>query len=285
MRLSDYDTSKRYAAAVLSNRRITPEHAADDVRELALRIDADDFEYKPGQNIGVIVPGPHALGHGEHFRLYTIADAPPAQGGGPHIDICVKRCHYIDEYSGEAYDGVASNYLCDRQPGDLITLCGPYGMAFDIPDNTSANVLMIGMGTGIAPFRAFVRYIYQQAGTWRGQVRLFYGARTGLEALYMNDEQDDFANYYDRPTFRAFKALSPRPGWGELPALDDTLLRERAEVWQLLCDPNTYVYVAGLAQVSEMLDNALANMAGSAEKWRRRKAELVAGGRWAELIY
>ena len=46
------------------------------------------------------------------------------------------------------------------------------------------------MGTGIAPFRAFVKHLYRDIGDWRGQVRLFYGARSGLELLYMNDEVD-----------------------------------------------------------------------------------------------
>jgi hypothetical protein len=37
--------------------------------------------------------------------------------------------------------------------------------------------------------------------------------------------------------------------------------------------------------VSDTLDDVLAEFAGSPEKWARRKAELVAGGRWTEVIY
>ena len=59
----------------------------------------------------------------------------------------------------------------------------------------------------------------------------------------------------------------------------------REEVWRMLGDPRTHVYVAGLEAVRDGLDDALAAMAGSAAKWQRRKAELVAGGRWTELLY
>jgi hypothetical protein len=53
----------------------------------------------------------------------------------------------------------------------------------------------------------------------------------------------------------------------------------------MLQDPNTYVYVAGLEQVSDMLDKALSKMANSEEKWLRLKKHLIACDRWAELIY
>ena len=52
-------------------------------------------------------------------------------------------------------------------------------------------MLMVGVGTGIAPFRAFVKHIYEERGGWKGQVRLFYGAKTGMELLYMNDVRKD----------------------------------------------------------------------------------------------
>ena len=285
-RIDEYDISQQYGARVMENTRITPPEAEDDVRDILLQIEQPGLQFEAGQSIGVLVPGPHPFGHKHHLRLYTVAnDTSPAPDARPLINICVKRCFYIDEYSGERFKGIASNYLCDRQPGDRITVCGPYGIPFEIPENRSANLLMIGMGTGIAPFRAFVKRIYQRLGGWDGKVRLFYGARTGLEMLYMNDEKNDFAQYYSYDTFKAFEAVSPRPHFDDPIAIDQTLEVHSDEVWKMILDPETYVYIAGVEKIRELLDKAFVTMAGSAERWERRKAELVAGKRWTELIY
>ena len=68
------------------------------------------------------------------------------------MTLCVKRCNYIDEYSGERYEGISSNYLCDRRAGDTVTINGPFGIPFEVPEDKDTDLLLIGMGTGIAPF-------------------------------------------------------------------------------------------------------------------------------------
>jgi len=286
MRLENFDTERRYAATVKSSMRITSEKSDEEVRELILQIDDKDFTVDIGQSIGVIIPGPHPYGHKNHFRLYTIADLPWRETGGkPEIAICVKRCLYIDEYSGEEYKGIASNFLCDLRDNDTLMMSGPYGIPFELPEDKSSDLLLIGMGTGIAPFRAFVKNIYKNVGDWRGKVRLFYGAHTGLELLYMNDKRDDFENYYDEETFMAFKALSARPHWSKSGSLEQTLIEREADVWEMINNPKTHVYIAGLESIKETLDKAFTKMAGSADHWENKKAELIADLRWTELIY
>lgn len=285
-RLQDYDVSNQFTGTVKKTSRITPETSAEEVRDIILEINKKDLHFEAGQSVGVLVPGPHEFGNKYHFRLYTVADIPQAgKSGKPLINLCVKRVSYIDDFSGERYDGVASNYLCDLNTGDKATLTGPYGIPFKAPEDKSADILMIGMGTGIAPFRAFIKHIYKTLGGWKGKVRLFYGARSGLEMLYMNDKNNDLANYYDEETFKAFEAVSPRPHWDDPIALDYALEERAEEVWNMVLDPKTHVYVAGLEKVREMLDKAFGKMAGSKEKWELRKAELIAGKRWAEVIY
>jgi ferredoxin--NADP+ reductase len=68
---------------------------------------------------------------------------------------------------------------------------------FAIPADPYTDMLMIGMGTGIAPFRSLIRAIYDKHGNWQCKVRLFHGARSGLEMLYMNDANNDLALHYD----------------------------------------------------------------------------------------
>jgi ferredoxin--NADP+ reductase len=284
--LADYDDDERYEAVVVSSERITPEDASEEVRELVLDVARPDFPFQVGQSIGVLVPAPKDFGKEHHFRLYSVADLPEVGASGrPRIKIAVRRCSYIDAYSGEKFAGVASNYLCDRVPGDRILMTGPFGIVFELPDEADANLILIGSGTGIAPFRAFVKHVYREVPEFSGRVWLFYGARSGLEMLYMNDEKDDLTQYYDEETFQAFQALSARPGWSDAIAWEAALQERGEEVWEMLSDAKTYVYVAGLEKMLAELDAVLATIAGSEEKWSRRKAELMAGRRWVELVY
>jgi ferredoxin--NADP+ reductase len=101
----------------------------------------------------------------------------------------------------------------------------------------------------------------------------------------MNDERNDFAQYYDHDTFEAFQALSPRPAFADPIAWDRAIEQRGAELWQKLGEAKTYVYVAGLEPMLAELDRVFARLAGSKEKWHRRKAELQAGKRWVELVY
>jgi len=284
--LEDYDTEERFQAIVVQSERITPEASDVEVRELTLDIQQPDFELQLGQSVGVLSPGTKEFGQEYHFRLYSVADVPERGGSGlPRIKIAVRRVSYVDQYSGEEYPGVSSNYLCDLTAGDTVTMAGPYGLAFEVPEEMDANLILIGTGTGIAPFRAFVKHLHENVPQWKGTITLFHGARSGLELLYMNDERDDFSQYYDSDTFEAFKALSPRPKWTGNIDWEGALAQRGEKLWSLLGQPNTYVYVAGLEKMRGELDNAFSEIAGSEQKWARRRAELTAGGRWVELLY
>lgn len=286
MRLDEYDTKTRFQATVVSSHRITPEASDEEVREIVLDVDRPDFTFEVGQSLGVLAPGSREFGTDHHFRLYSVADLPErTEAGLPRIKICVRRCDYIDTYSGERYPGVASNYLCDLGPGDALTMTGPYGLPFEVPEERDATLILIGTGTGIAPFRAFVKHLYRDVSDWKGRVMLLYGAKSGLEMLYQNDQNDDLAQYYDEDTFDAFRALSPRPNWADPIAWDHAIAERGEELWRLLGEPKTYVYVAGLEKMRDELDGVFSRLAGSKEKWARRKAELAAGRRWIELLY
>jgi len=283
--LNDYDVTKIWSAEVKSSQRITPEHT-DEVRSLLLHITDAGFSYQVGQSVGVLIPGPHPFGNARHLRLYSIAGgADNPVGQGIDIELCVRRCFYIDEVSGERYPGIASNRLCDAQPGDRVLLSGPYGSQFRVPADNRSNLLMIGTGTGIAPFRAFLQQVYERHPDWKGQVRLYYGARTGMETLYHNDRNDDLAHYYDQGTFRAIDGLSRRPWLGEENAIEQTLQQHAQDIWALMQDDHTFVYLAGLERISAAMDKTMAEAAGSGSRWRWVRQDLIQQGRWSELLY
>ncbi|MCB1041806.1 MAG: ferredoxin-NADP reductase [Acidobacteria bacterium] len=280
----DYDISDPIRATVTMNVRLTPTQSPEDVHQLTLKVERTPFSCAAGQTVGVLIEGPHQFGNPNHMRLYTIAECTESHGH-IHMDLCVRRCDYVDPVNGERYPGIASHFLCNRHVGDPVTLTGPYPMPFPIPEDESSNLIMIGVGTGIAPFRAFIKRIYKDVGGWTGQVRLFYGARSGLELLYQNDRNNDLTNYYDEETFRAFHAVSPRPHLNDPVDIDKALEANSEEVWQLLCAPNTFVYIAGLETMVPTLEKAMVHIAGGEKKWTRRRNELIAGERWHELLY
>lgn len=285
MNLAEYDISRPYRTILRSTTRLTDVKDAE-VRHLALEMPDGEFDFQEGQSIGVLVPGPHEFGNPYHLRLYSIANARQGEVGFRDlIEICVRRCFYIDEISGERYPGKASNFLCDAKPGDVVMITGPYGAHFHMPADPQSNLLMVGVGTGIAPFRAFVRRIYEERGAWQGQVRLFYGARTGTELVYRNQRDRDLGLYYDEPSFRAFEAISPRPHFDEAPDLDRVMTEQRQEIWEMMLDPKTYVYVAGLPEAKKKFEKAMIAIAGSEAAWQKTRADLQNQNRYAELIY
>jgi len=286
MNLYEYDFSNLRLATILSTERITPADDPVEVRHLTLEVPGEQMDYVEGQSIGVLVPGPHEFGDPHHFRLYSIASPRHGEAGRPDaFSICVRRCFYIDEVSGERYAGLASNYLCNAEAGDAIPVAGPYGSRFSVPDDSMANLVMVGVGTGIAPFRAFVKHIYEERGGWKGQVRLFYGAKTGMELLYMNDVRKDLSLYYDEKSFKAFEAVSPRPHFDAPPDLERIISENSKEIWEMVCEPNTYVYVAGLSDAARNFAKVMTAEAGSKESWKAEYEKLVQEGRYSELLY
>ena len=116
-------------------------------------------------------------------------------------------------------------------------------------------------------------------------MRLFYGARSPLEMLYMNDENNDLANYFDQPTFKAFQAVSPRPALDAPVALDKALEQHAAEIWEMVQRPTTRVFVAGTQGMLDGVERAMVALAGSGRNWLSVETALKSSGRWSEVLY
>jgi len=272
-------------AEITESVRITPPDR-DEVRRIRLRIEDPAFRYSVGQSIGVVVPGPHPMGNRFHMRRYSIAGGQLDRANdGVELELLVRRCFYIDEISGESYPGIASHYLCDAEAGRRITITGPFRSPFKIPTDENSNLLMIGTGTGVAPFRSFVQEIYREKGGWKGQVRLFYGARNGMDLLYGNDVDNDLTNYYDEVSFKAFGAVISRPLASDSDTLRAAMKDHAAEAWEMMQDPATYVYLAGLGKVADTFDRIMEKEVGGERVWAEAKESLRQQGRWSELIY
>ena len=111
--------------------------------------------------IDLVTEYPADFSDGEEFlsvlkklqpRLYSISSSPNAHPGEVHLTIAIVRYHSHGRQRG----GVCSTFLADRseglQPGSFVH----HNKAFRLVEDDNAPIIMVGPGTGVAPFRAFL---------------------------------------------------------------------------------------------------------------------------------
>ncbi len=103
-------------------------------------------------------------------RLYSIASSPNAHPGQVHLTIGVVR---FKTPTGRLAEGVCSNYLARTEPGHKAPLYIQANPHFHLPADPATPIIMVGPGTGIAPFRAFVEEREISGGS--GKNWLFFG--------------------------------------------------------------------------------------------------------------
>jgi len=116
-------------------------------------------------------------------RLYSIASSQKANPGEIHATVATVRY----ESHGRRRHGVASTFLADRiAEGDAVPIYIEANRNFKLPPNPETPIVMIGPGTGIAPFRAFVQE--REAVAARGKSWLFFGdQRFTTDFLYQRE--------------------------------------------------------------------------------------------------
>lgn len=118
-------------------------------------------------------------------RLYSIASSPKAHPGEVHLTVGVVRY----DSNGRERKGVCSTYLADRiEEGSAIDVFVTPNKHFKVPANPDAPLIMVGPGTGIAPFRAFIEE--RQATEAKGKNWLIFGDQHYLtDFLYQTEWQ------------------------------------------------------------------------------------------------
>jgi len=103
-------------------------------------------------------------------RLYSIASSPKASEDEVHLTIGALRY----DAHGRARTGVCSGQCAERsQPGDTLPVFVQRNQNFRLPENSDTPIIMIGAGTGVAPYRAFLQD-REEIGA-RGETWLFFG--------------------------------------------------------------------------------------------------------------
>uniref|UniRef100_A0A7S1H572 ferredoxin--NADP(+) reductase n=1 Tax=Thalassionema nitzschioides TaxID=33649 RepID=A0A7S1H572_9STRA len=269
--LNTFKNKAPFTGKVVSTKRIVGPKATGETCHIIID-SKGDYKYWEGQSMGVIPPGnrekdgkPHAV------SLYSIASTRYGDDmTGKTSSLCVRRATYwCPELKADdpAKKGICSNFLCDTKPGDDIVMTGPAGKVMLMPEeDPSTNYIMVATGTGIAPYRGFVRRLFIEktpaAEAYKGEAWLFLGVANSDALLYDDEWQEVKENFPDN--FRLDYALSREQEnkKGGKMYIQDKMEEYADEIFNKL-DAGAHIYFCGLKGMMPGIQDMLKGVADS----------------------
>jgi len=189
-------------------------------------------------------------------RLYSIASSPLAHPEEVHLTVAAVRY----ETHGRSRKGVCSTYLADLvKSGDQVSVFVQPNKNFRLPADGSTPIIMVGPGTGVAPFRAFVEH--RAALGSQGKNWLFFGDQHyTYDFLYQLEWQEHLKNGTLTRLDVAFSRDQPEKIY-----VQDRMLVHAQELYEWL-EQGAHFYVCGDANrmahdVNEALISIIENQA------------------------
>jgi Na+-transporting NADH:ubiquinone oxidoreductase subunit F len=180
---------KEFLTTVRSSRLIT-----GDTREIVLSLAAGEMiDFRPGQYVQVFVPGQKET----TFRAYSLASPPSRKD---EIELLIRLIP----------GGLGSTYLHTVAEGDEVHFTGPYG-EFELDEDEGTELICVGGGCGMAPMRSLVRHLAE--ANPNKVCRLFFGARTAEDAMYLDDFQALAKEYPNLKLVYALSEPEHSQGW------------------------------------------------------------------------
>lgn len=206
--------------------------------------------------IDLVLEHPADFGDSEEFvsvlkrlqpRLYSIASSPNAHPSEVHLTVAIVRY----QAHGRTRGGVCSTFLADRVAGVQPGIYVHSNKAFRLPENKNLPVIMVGPGTGVAPFRAFLEE--RKASGAKGKNWLFFGnPYKTTDFLY----QDEMEELQAEGVLQRFDLAFSRDQKDKI-YVQDRMLQAGAELWKWLQE-GAYFYVCGDAsRMAKDVDAAL----------------------------
>jgi sulfite reductase (NADPH) flavoprotein alpha-component len=181
-------------------------------------------------------------------RLYSIASSPRVHPTEIHLTVAVVRYRT----NGRERVGVCSSFLADRaQVGETPVPVFVASSHFGPPEDLSRDAIMVGPGTGIAPFRAFVQDRAAAGATGRNWI--FFGDQhRGTDYLYQEEWEDALGRGHLARIDTAFSRDQLQKVY-----VQDRLREQAAQIWAWL-QGGAYFYVCGDAKrMAKDVDTAL----------------------------
>jgi Na+-transporting NADH:ubiquinone oxidoreductase subunit F len=219
--------ARKWQCKVISNNNV-----ATFIKELVIGLpEGESVDFKAGGYIEIEVP-PHTLEYqnfdiDERFlsdwtkfkmfqykshvynpvtRAYSMANYPGEQG------IIKLNVRIASPPPGQAAipPGQVSSYIFNLQPGDDVTICGPFGEFF--MDDSDSEIILIGGGAGMAPMRSHIFDLFKAKKTNR-QVSFWYGGRSLKELFYIEDFKEIERNHDNFSFHLALSDPLPEDNW------------------------------------------------------------------------
>lgn len=173
-------------------------------------------------------------------RYYSISSSPAGEAQRCSVTVGVVEA---PASSGRGiYKGVCSNYLARRRAGDTVHATIKETKAgFRLPDDNAVPIIMIGPGTGLAPFRGFLqeRAARKAQGATLGPAMLFFGCRHPEQDFIYADELKAFAADGVSELHTAFSRAD-----GPKTYVQHLVAAQKDRVWELI-QKGAIVYVCG----------------------------------------
>jgi cytochrome P450/NADPH-cytochrome P450 reductase len=206
-------------------------------------------------------------------RYYSISSSPSGDASRCSITVAVVEGQVA---SGRGlYKGVCSNYLAGRREGETVfATIRETKAGFRLPDDPALPIIMIGPGTGLAPFRGFLqeRAARKARGVTLGPSTLFFGCRRPDQDYLYADELAAFAADGITELFTAFSR-----GEGPKTYVQHLLSRQKERVWELI-EKGAVIFVCG--DGSKMEPDVKATLVSL--YCERSGADEEAGRRWID---
>lgn len=214
-------------------------------------------------------------------RLYSISSSPKAHPGEVHLTVGAVRY----ESHGRERKGVASTFLADRVgDAEFVKVFVQPSHGFKPPGNGDTPMIMVGPGTGIAPFRAFLEE--RQATGAKGRHWLFFGdQKKDTDYLY-----DELLTGWQTSGFLTRLDLAFSRDQEKKIYVQDRMMENAAELWSWL-EAGAHFYVCGDASrmakdVDAALHKIVETVGGkSADEAKAYVAKLKSDRRYQRDVY
>jgi len=294
MPINTFKPKEPFIGKIVSVKTITGPGATGETCDVVID-HGGKMPYIEGQSAGVLPPGTNPK-NGKPYgaRLYSIASSRYGDDmTGKTTTLCVRRATYWDPEMGKedpAKKGVCSNYLCDAKPGDEIKMTGPAGKVMLLPeDKPETDIIMVATGTGIAPYRSFLRRLFVEdtpyGKDFKGLAWLFLGVANTDALLYDDDWKKMLKEYPDN--FRYDVALSreqTNKDGGKM-YIQDRVEEYADEVFERL-DKGAHIYFCGLKGMMPGITEMLEKVAKSKDiVFEDFIKKLKKNGQWHVEVY